>query len=84
MVFISSFNNTVAHRMFGNYDWYSFDTWHLFSRAITCIFPIVLCLIPIVLFCRVLKQDVTSLNNPDVSVYYLFNIDHAQSLNMVL
>ena len=73
--------------MFRNYDWYSFDTWRLFSRKLTCILPIVLCLIPIVLFCRALKQDVTeftSLNNPDVSVYYLFNIDHVQSLDMVL
>ena len=78
--------------MFRNYDWYSFDTWCLFSRKITCILPIVCVvhvvnLIPIVLFCRVLKQDVTeftSLNNPDVSVYYLFNIDHVQSLDMVL
>ena len=75
MFFISLFNNTVAHRMFGNYAWYSFDTWHLFSWTITCILPIVLCLIPIVLFCRVLKQDVTeftSLNNPDVSVLFVW------------
>ena len=81
MFFPSSFNSTAAQN-FRNYDWYLFDTWHLFSRTIACILPILLCacvvnLIPIVLYCRVIKQDVTeftSLNNPDVSVYYLFVI----------